>query len=146
MMKTTRIFKLKSMTVLLTGLLTVASLSVPVFASEKAWVRQVPGSEYRNSMIGKIFGKHCEGEEADNSSAAEIYTVSDLRNIASDLSGSYVLMNDLDLKNEDWTPIGTEEEPFTGTFNGNGHLIEGMKIEGNENCQGLFGMTHQASI
>ena len=146
MMKTTRIFILKSMTVLVTGLLTVASLSVPVFASEKAGFRQVPGAEYRNSMIGKIFGKHCEGEEPDNSSAAEIYTVSDLRNIASDLSGSYVLMNDLDLKNEDWTPIGTEEEPFTGTFNGNGHLIEGMKIEGNENCQGLFGMTHQASI
>lgn len=150
MMKTTRFLIKRSLTVLLTGLLTVASLSVPVFASEKAGFRQVPESEYRNSMISKIFGKHSEGEEegkeSDISFAVEINTVSDLRNIASDLSESYVLMKDLDLKNEDWTPIGTEEEPFTGTFNGNGHLIEGLKIESDENCQGLFGMTHQASI
>lgn len=145
-MKTTHFLKIRSLAVLLTGLLTVASLSVPVFASEKAGFRQVPGYENRNSMIGKIFGKHHEGEETDNSFAVKIHTVSDLQNIASDLSGFYVLMNDLDLKNEDWTPIGTEEEPFTGTFNGNGHLIEGLKIEGDENCQGLFGMTYLASI
>lgn len=146
MMKRTHILKKRSMAVLLAGLLAAVSLSVPVFAAEKTGFQQVPESKYRNSMIGKLFGKHNEGEEPDNAYAVEIYTVNDLRNISSDLSGSYVLMNDLDLKNEDWTPIGTEEEPFTGTFNGNGHLIEGMKIEGDENCQGLFGMTHQASI
>ena len=145
-MKTTRIYKKRSIAVLLAGLLTVASLSVPVFAAEKAGLRQDPVSEGRNSAIGAIFEKHYEGEDSYNTVAVEIYTVSDLRDISSDLSGSYVLMNDLDLKNEGWTPIGTEEEPFTGTFNGNGHLIEGMKIDGNEDFQGFFGATRQASI
>jgi len=37
------------------------------------------------------------------------------------LDGNYVLIADLDLNN--WTPIGTGENPFTGTFDGMGHSI-----------------------
>ena len=45
-----------------------------------------------------------------------------------------------------WTPIGTEEHPFAGTFNGNGHTITGLYIENDENNQGLFGVVSGATI
>lgn len=53
-----------------------------------------------------------------------------------------ILMNifitdDTSLTNE-WTPIGSETYPFTGTFNGNGYNIAGVFVDGNKN-QGLFG-------
>ena len=39
-----------------------------------------------------------------------------------------------------WTPIGTENVPFTGTFDGNGHSITGLYINASDsNYQGLFG-------
>lgn len=37
-----------------------------------------------------------------------------------------------------WTPIGTQEAPFTGTFDGDGHTIRGLYVESND-LGGLFG-------
>ncbi|MEJ8544135.1 hypothetical protein [Brevibacillus borstelensis] len=60
------------------------------------------------------------------------------------LDSAFVLEADIDLNaapyNTDsgWTPIGTETQPFTGTFIGNGHTIRGLHINGGENI-GLFG-------
>ena len=39
------------------------------------------------------------------------------------------LNTDLNLTNMEWTPIGTESRPYTGTFNGGGHTITGLKID-----------------
>ena len=36
---------------------------------------------------------------------------------------SYILTADIDLVDKFWTPIGTEENPFNGTFNFNGHSV-----------------------
>lgn len=70
----------------------------------------------------------------------EIYTVDDLKKINEDLTADYYLMNDLDLKNEEWTPIGTYAEGFIGTFYGQGHKISNLVIEKNNNSSlGLFG-------
>ena len=76
-----------------------------------------------------------------------IYTVSELYGIRNNLSGKYILMNDIDLTEatskggsmdtgHGWTPI----DGFNGTFDGGGHRIKGMNIYGNagEYC-GLFG-------
>ena len=38
-----------------------------------------------------------------------------------------------------WTPIGTKDQPFTGTFDGKGYTIRGLYIDGNTNYVGLFG-------
>ena len=43
-----------------------------------------------------------------------------------------------------WTPIGTKDEPFSGSFDGNGHVVSGLTITktGTENTDlylGLFG-------
>lgn len=54
--------------------------------------------------------------------------------------GEYiVLKNDLDLNNQEWTPIGNARKPFKGNFDGNNHTVTGMKISGTLDCVGLFG-------
>lgn len=60
-----------------------------------------------------------------------IYTVEDLDNIRHDLDGKYILMNDLTFADgaSPFDPIGTRQEPFTGQFDGNGHVIRGLTIE-----------------
>ncbi len=77
-----------------------------------------------------------------------IYTAEDLNNIRNNLSGKYILMNDIDLSvYENWEPIGTQESPFTGELNGNGFVIEKMVVTSNSNYNvGLFGFTKKAVI
>ena len=65
------------------------------------------------------------------------------RSITIDLAGS------IDLSNRYWTPIGTENHPFVGTFNGNGYVIKNMTIDGNVVSQeyaGLFGYVVDSTI
>ena len=51
-----------------------------------------------------------------------------------------ILDKDIDLSDIDWTPIGTYDNPYTGTFNGGNHTITGLKIDqsGTDNV-GLIG-------
>ena len=39
------------------------------------------------------------------------------------------LDKNIDLTGIDWTPIGTESQPYTGNFEGGGHTITGLKID-----------------
>ena len=53
------------------------------------------------------------------------------------------LVSDLDLSGKEWTPIGTDGNPFWGGFDGGGHTITGMTITGKEaSYVGLFGECH----
>lgn len=62
-----------------------------------------------------------------------IYTAEDLYNIRNNLSGKYILMNDIDLSvYENWEPIGSSETPFKGEIDGNKFLIKSLKIIQNE--------------
>lgn len=81
-----------------------------------------------------------------------IYTIDDLYAVRNDLSGNYILMNDIDLSETapggdwdcgyGWKPIGGNEEgKFKGVFDGNGYAVKNMHIYGtpNANFLGLFG-------
>ena len=51
------------------------------------------------------------------------------------------LTNDIDLTDVAWVPIGNEDIPFYGTFDGGGHSISGLHIDKREGiCCGLFGV------
>lgn len=51
------------------------------------------------------------------------------------------LAGDIDLTGVEWTPIGNEDIPFYGTFDGSGHTISGLHINKTEGvCCGLFGV------
>ena len=74
-----------------------------------------------------------------------IYTAEALQNINNDLSGNYVLMNDIDVAKEtnktenNWTPLGPIRV-FYGKFSGDGHVVSGININmPNRDTQGLFG-------
>ena len=59
------------------------------------------------------------------------------------------LTSDIDCENKAITPIGTEEHPFTGSFNGNNYKISNLKLAHNPNNYsntGLFGYTKLANI
>lgn len=50
------------------------------------------------------------------------------------------LSADIDLSRHLWVPIGTEDYPFQGRFNGAGHCINGLYIDNSSrDQQGLFG-------
>ena len=72
----------------------------------------------------------------------EIYTLEDLDDVRNDLTDDYILMNDLDFQNdanyeniankntwttgEGWETIGSYENPFTGSFDGQDHTISNL--------------------
>ena len=72
---------------------------------------------------------------------AEFYTAiseaEDLNGIS--LNGKYALVCDIDLGGAEWTPIGTNGDPFTGEFDGNGYTVSNFKITTGRAYVGLFG-------
>jgi len=65
-----------------------------------------------------------------------IYTIPQLNSVSVD--GLYYLIKDLDLKGDNWTPLGTREKPFKGVFDGNSKTISNFKIVGSK-YYGFFG-------
>ena len=79
-------------------------------------------------------------------SAADVIEISDAAQLAAigtndnyPLSGSYKLTKNISLSDyENWTPIG-QSSAFSGTFEGNGKTISGLKINSSGTYAGLFG-------
>lgn len=58
-----------------------------------------------------------------------IRTAEDLNNIRNNLSGKYILMNDIDLSAfGEWVPIGSVQTPFCGKLIGNMHDIRSLTM------------------
>ena len=87
-----------------------------------------------------------------------IYTAQDLDNIRNAPAENYILMDDITFSESDfleggqyeggWIPIGNEKDSsqtsyFKGIFNGNGHVINNVKIstDGATEAFGIFGNT-----
>ena len=95
-----------------------------------------------------------------------IYTINDLYAVRNDLSGNYILMNDIDMSEtapggewdsgNGWEPIGSYYNEFKGNLYGNGYKIRNMHIYGdvsefaesadNEISVGLFGYVSYGTI
>ncbi|WP_226536244.1 cell wall-binding repeat-containing protein [Fictibacillus halophilus] len=90
-----------------------------------------------------------------------IYSVEDLNNIRNNLSGNYILMDNIDLTADlaeggkyfnngiGWEPIGDAAMPFIGTLDGNCYKISGLKINFTSDqiiYAGLIGYAKNASI
>jgi len=111
-------------------------------------------------FLGEKVAAHAQGKEVP-SGYIGIYTAEDLNRVRENLSGSYILMNDIDLSKATaaggaydnngagWMPIGNVSTPFTGIFNGNGHKIIGLKLSMKSEhfiYAGLFGLVANAKI
>ena len=85
----------------------------------------------------------------DESGTTIITTREGLAAITNDLAGVYALGADIDLGGTDWTPIGNDSAPFTGSFHGNGHAIRNLVCTNNptgNSSRGLFGCISNATI
>jgi len=60
----------------------------------------------------------------------------------------FILVEDLDLSSEGtWTPLCSIEEPFTGEFDGNGHVLTGLTVSGSGiTSLGLFAAIENAAV
>ena len=60
---------------------------------------------------------------------------------------NYMQQADIQLSTDQWVPIGTWDNPFTGTFNGNGFEIAGLTMtDPDAEIIGLFGVAQNAHI
>ena len=77
-----------------------------------------------------------------------ITTADELQAMQYDLSGKYILMNDIDLSGYEWSPVGNNDMgPFKGVFNGNGKVVKNLSINRpSETMQGFFGYASNAII
>ena len=81
-----------------------------------------------------------------------IRTAQELDNIRNNLSGKYILMNDIDLgEYENWVPIGTKKQPFSGIFDGNNHSIKNLIInnfveDSSRSSSGIFAFARDSEI
>jgi len=78
-----------------------------------------------------------------------VKTAEDFQAMNQCLSCDYILKNDIDLNDlEQFTPIGTENRPFTGSLDGNGFRIENVPIQSadTENPYALFAYALNASF
>ena len=63
------------------------------------------------------------------------------------MNQNYMQQADIQLSTDEWVPIGTWDNPFTGTFNGNGFEIAGLTMTGPDaEIIGLFGVAQNAHI
>lgn len=71
----------------------------------------------------------------------QIHSAAGLANMAKHPDGKYELLQDVDLAGADWTPVGTESAPFTGSFDGKGFAITNLNITaGADGYTGFFGV------
>ena len=96
----------------------------------------------------------------DTGEPTEIWTWDDLNAVRDNLEGSYVLMSHLDsdadgydelvgdtVDGKGWQPIGTAQDPFKGTFDGNGNTISDLFIyRPAEDEVGLFGRIQEGLV
>ena len=80
-----------------------------------------------------------------------ISTPEDLDKLRYDMTGDYVLANDIDMTGRSFVPFGIVNNEnvgkFTGTFDGQGHTIKGLKYDVSDKGEvGLFSQTDNATI
>ena len=113
--------------------------------------------EAENDSFGIDYDKNAWMNEADTTwydaaestyeirTAAELAGVAKIVNEGNSLSGKTVkIMNDINLNNADWTPIGVSGAPFGGTLEGQGYTIYNLNVEGT-NGVGLVGVAGNAT-
>ena len=92
--------------------------------------------------------------ESERDGWTAVSSAEELAAIGNDLSGKYYLTANIDLTGTAWTPIGMYfYKPFTGEFDGNGHIIKGLSVHnsvsGSSSAHvgvGLFGCTSGAKL
>ena len=137
MKKSTKAWSMK-MRLALLALAALVWITVPVSArAEGETVDTWDGTAIADGFAA---GEGTQDNPFQIETAAELAYFAKNVNAGNWYDGEYiVLKNDLDLNNQEWTPIGNARKPFKGNFDGNNHTVTGMKISSALDCVGLFG-------
>ena len=79
-----------------------------------------------------------DGRTYNVTSAEGLKAVADIANNGN-LGINITLTENINLIDMEWTPIGTESQPYTGTFDGGNHTITGLTVTTSDQYAGLFG-------
>ena len=101
-------------------------------------------NEHLDSEYAQFYGDYIynPAKNTDYTDYTFIRTAEEFNDIRNNLSGKYVLLNNIDLSSySEWAPIGeTKESAFTGILDGNGNTVSGLNITKCTNgVAGLFG-------
>ena len=130
-----------------------------IFANDDAWTYTENGLPILKVVKGEQSSELPRWMLSD-ASTIYITTAQQLKQLADEVNAgdsksgkTYLLANDIDLSGLNWVPIGyyidwnnSNNKPFSGVFDGQGHSIIGLTISGGQNDAGLFGYTHLATI
>ncbi len=121
------------------------SLLVMLFLSSAP----VGAMEIEDSDLLDVHASSDELADTDGDGLLEIYSPDSLELINLDLTAGYELIDDLVLYDaDDWQPIGTNDNPFTGILLGNSHRVTFLTSLDNtsDTNEGLFGHLREAKI
>lgn len=115
----------------------VGMFPVAVFASEES--KESVGWEGAIAS-GFSAGSGTESNPYQISNAAELAFLAKSVNEGNSYANTYFeLIEDIDLQEAKWLPIGTSNTMFAGIFDGKEHLITNLSIDSSTNDIGLFG-------
>ena len=134
MKKSTKAWSMK-MRLALLALAALAWIAVPVSARAET-----------NVWDGTIASGFAVGTGTENNpyqinTAAELAYFAENVNAGNWYDGEYIILkNNINLNNQEWTPIGNHSNSFRGNFDGRNHTVTGMQISNSSaDYVGLFG-------
>lgn len=116
--------------------------------------QEAPFIAFEEAPIPECDGSLGASAPAGSGTASDPYLIASNANLAwvranpAAWGSSFEITSDIDASICEVTSgIGTRETPFTGTFDGAGHVITGLTISApDQNYVGLFGYTSQATV
>ena len=114
---------------------------------------------YATNTLGTVYGVEISftteesdfaGGDGSSDNPYQITAAEHLTNVSEYMDSYFVLVDNIDLSaygdgydgGAGWEPIGTQVNPFTGSFDGNGHTITGLYINRPDTYYvGIFGCT-----
>lgn len=98
------------------------------------------------SVVAAMSAVEFAGGDGTAANPYQITTAEQLQAIKDGLTSHYLLMNDIDLDGIKWQPIGDGTNPFTGTFNGGGHIISNFTDDSGTDGYGFFGRCNDEGV
>ena len=134
-MKNTKAWSVK-MRLALLALATLVWIAVPVSARAEETVNVWNGS----IASGFAAGDGTQGNPFQIETAAQLAYFAKTVNAGERYDGKYIILkNNININNQEWTPIGNYSNPFRGNFDGDNHTVTRMLISSASDCVGLFG-------
>ncbi|WP_407267837.1 InlB B-repeat-containing protein [Radiobacillus sp. PE A8.2] len=104
-------------------------------------------SVYSPSVYGAAYAGSGDGTSNSPYKISTADQLDEVRNYLNDPNVYFELANDIDLSDyTDWTPIGDDDDPFLGHFDGNGYVIRHLNVNNVDppyrtQYSGLFGLS-----